>query len=162
MLTQLVWQPFYSIKAGKDNLSQSKLRLYFSFFFLFGRSQSKTLEYQNRCVSCHIWWSGWTQRWSPQYSMYLRKVSHSFSSFSCFLCFPFFSFHFPHHFMEPINIPFGFLKNKKIEMQCTASLGLGQFHCILFPFSINVQFTLLSLIVIECCDPLNILSKFSL
>lgn len=47
-------------------------------------------------------------------------------------------------------------------MQCTASLGLGQFHCILFPFSINVQFTLLSLIVIECCDPLNILSKFSL
>ena len=90
------------------------------------------------------------------------SVSHSFSSFSCFLCFPFFSFHFPHHFMEPINIPFGFLKNKKIEMQCTASLGLGQFHCILFPFSINVQFTLLSLIVIECCDPLNILSKFSL
>ena len=50
----------------------------------------------------------------------------------------------------------------EIEMQCTASLGLGQFHCILFPFSINVQFTLLSLIVIECCDPLNILSKFSL
>ena len=33
MLTQLVWQPFYSIKAGEDNLSQSKLRLYFSFFF---------------------------------------------------------------------------------------------------------------------------------
>lgn len=81
--------------------------------------------------------------------MYLRTVSHSFSSFSCFLCFPFFSFHFPHHFMEPINIPFGFLKNKKIEMQCTASLGLGQFHCILFPFSINVQFTLLSLIVLN-------------
>ena len=150
-ITQLVWQPFFSIKAGKDNLSQSKLRLYFSFFFLFGRSQSKTLEYQNRCVSCHIWWSGWTQRWSPQYSMYLRTVSHSFSSFSCFLCFPFLSFHFPHHLMEPINMPFGFLKNIKIEMQCTASLGLGQFHCIL-----------LSLVVFECCYPLNIFSKFSL
>lgn len=123
----------------------------FQFFFFFGRSQSKTLEYQNRCVSCHIWWSGWTQRWSPQYSMYLRTVCHSFSSFSCFLCFPFLSFHFPHHLIEPINIPFGFLKNIKIEMQSTASLGLGQFHCIL-----------LSLVVIECCDPLNILSKFSL
>ena len=85
-----------------------------------------------------------------------------FSSFSCFLCFPFLSFHFPHHLMEPINILFGFLKNIKIEMQSTASLGLGQFHHILFPFSINVQFTLLSLIVIEFCDPFNILSKFSL
>lgn len=50
-----------------------------------------------------------------------------------------------------LTYPLGFLKNIKIEMQCTASLGLGQFHCIL-----------LSLVVIECCDPLNILSKFSL
>ena len=34
-------------------------------------------------------------------------------------------------------------------MQYTTSLGLGQFHCILFPFSINVQFTLLSFIVLN-------------
>lgn len=34
-------------------------------------------------------------------------------------------------------------------MQYTTSLGLGQFHCILFPLSINVQFTLLSLIVLN-------------
>ena len=87
---------------------------------------------------------------------------HHSSIYLSILCFPFLSFHFPHHLMEPINILFGFLKNIKIEMQSTASLGLGQFHHILFPFSINVQFTLLSLIVIEFCDPFNILSKFSL
>ena len=35
MHTQLLWQPFFSIKVGIDNLSQRKLRLYFSFFFVW-------------------------------------------------------------------------------------------------------------------------------